>query len=142
MSVNIAKPAGKFLIAFTVLALVTMPFFGIAFMPMEFTPLSVELTDQAVIMRHSTTISIDLDDIVDVELREELRPIARQAGTNLPTLYAGRWLISNIGTATLRLNQQHPPFIVVRTDDTIYIFGTNEAERTVETYEELLRRVG
>ena len=142
MSVNIAKPAGKVLIAIAALTLIAMPFFGIAFMPMEFTPLRIEVTDQAVIMRHSTTISIDLDDIVEVELREELRPIARQVGTNLPTLYAGRWLISNIGTATLRLNPQHPPFIVIKTEGTTYIFGTSDVERTFEAFAELQQRFG
>ena len=141
MTVNMARPAGKFFIAITALTLIAMPFFGIAFMPMEFTPLRIDVTDSAVIMRHSTKITVDISDIVEVELREDLRPISRQAGTNLPSLYAGRWLISNIGTATLRLNPQYPPFIVITTDNRTYIFGTSDVERTLEAYQKLRQRL-
>ena len=142
ITVNLAKPGGKRLMAVALVMMLTMPIWGIAFMPMEFTPLRIEGTDEAFIMRHSTTYTIYLDDITEIELREELRAISRQWGTGLPNLSAGRWAIGNLGPATLRLNPQYPPFIVIRTNERNYVFGTNEAERTREAFVMLQQRLG
>jgi len=141
-SINLASPVGKAVMALSVLCLLALPFFGLWMMSEEFTPLEITVTATSVEARHTATVySISLDDVRSAELIETLPPALKVAGTGMDTLLKGRFRVEGPGISSLCLNPQAAPFILIRTADRAYIFGTNEAAQTREVYDLLMARM-
>ena len=138
MTINLAKPVGKVLAAIAILCILAMPFFGAYFIPEEFTPARIEFTGAAVNAYHTSLVyEVPLDDIISVELLDALPRGSRVAGTAFDTLLKGRFRLDGIGNSRLCLNPKIPPFMLITTTDTIYIFGTSDAERTRGLYDSI-----
>jgi uncharacterized membrane protein len=135
-TLNLAHPVGKTVMALSLLILLAMPFFGLWIMAEEFTPVRLTVTETALEAHHtSLAYSVRLDDMESVELLEALPPaLIRVAGTGMDALLKGKFRMEGPGLCNLCLNPQIAPFILIKTADKAYIFGTNDAGQTREAY--------
>jgi len=140
MTVNLARPVGKVVMALALLCLVAMPFVGAWIWAEEKTPISLEVSGTAVTARHiREEYVIAISDVKEVELIDKLPRMRRTAGTGLDNLSKGRFHVTGYGASRLCLNPQNGPFLVIRADSLTYIFNDSVSGRTHEVYTELLR---
>ena len=128
MSINLAHPAGKAMMVFTVLVLLSLPVLGIWMVVEETTPVTAEITAQELIVRQNGTYTVALEDIESAALLEKLPPASRTWGTGLPNLLKGRFLVDGYGSCTLSLDPTNPPFLLLDTTEGTYIFGIDNTE--------------
>jgi uncharacterized membrane protein len=141
-TINLARPAGKVLMAATLLMIIAMPFIGVWLVSEEFTPITLEMTVSALDVQHTSLVySVPLADIQQVELLEVLPHTTRTYGTGMDTLLKGRFRVEGVGSVSLCLNPKVPPFILIRTQDRAYIFGEADGAATRRTYALLLGRL-
>jgi uncharacterized membrane protein len=134
MSVNLAKPGAKLLMALALLCIVAMPFIGVWIWVEESVPTALVLTETELVARHTRSqYVIPLGEIETVELIEELPNAHRVAGTGMDNLLKGRFNVQGYKRALLCLQPKDPPFLVIRADGEIYIFNdaNSEVTRTV-----------
>ena len=77
------------------------------------------------------------EDALHIELLEELAPITRTAGTGMPEFLGGNFASKEYGKLKVCLNPTAPPFVLVETEDTTYLLGTNDAQQTQAIYNAL-----
>ena len=139
MTVNLAKPIGKIIMAFGIVTILAMPVIGIALIPVEFTPVRLELGDDSIIAYQTSFVyEVRFDDIREIELLDSLPRGARIVGTAFDSLLKGRFRLDDIGMCFICLNPQVPPFILIVTDDTTYVFGTADSTSTRTIYNSLV----
>jgi uncharacterized membrane protein len=134
-TINVAMPAGKALIAFTLLLILSLPFIGLLMIRTETTPVTLAVTDAEIVASHGRpAYEIFLDDIQSVNLLSELPNGIRTNGIGLDTLYKGRFSFDGIGPCSVCLNPQTPPFIAITTAEDTYILGASGEAQTLEIY--------
>ena len=133
MSVNLAKTGGKILMIAAALMIAAMPFIGIWIWVEEVTPTALVLTDTDLIARHTTNqYTIPLNSIDTIELIAEMpQVLSRVAGSSFENMQKGRFLVSNYGTASLCIQTNTPPFIMVTANGRTYFI--NDANSSVTT---------
>ena len=67
----------------------------------------------------------------------ELPPITRTGGTGMPEFLGGNFASKEYGKLKVCLNPTAPPFVLVETEDTTYLLGTNESAQTQAIYNAL-----
>ncbi len=138
MTINLAGAAGKVLIVFCLLIIVSMPFLGLWMMREEFTPVTLEATETQVIAGHtSDAYTILFADIQTAYLLNELPVGTRTMGTGMDTVLKGRFRFEGIGACSVCLDPRMPPFIVVTTENGTYILGSSEKAQTLDVYNTL-----
>ena len=141
-TINLAHPPGKAVMALALLVLLAMPFFGLWMMQEELTPPQIVITESAIEALHTSTLySINLGDVQSAELWETLPPAMKVGGTGLNTLLKGKFQVQGAGLCSLSLDPKTAPFILIRTADKTYIFGSREALQTREAYRLLAARL-
>ena len=55
----------------------------------------------------------------------------------MDTLLKGNFYSNETGNVKVILDPETPPFILIRTDDKTYLFGTRDSEMTRQIYEVL-----
>ncbi|GIO24212.1 DUF3784 domain-containing protein [Oceanobacillus sp. J11TS1] len=77
-------------------------------------------------------------DIEEISLYDELPQIKlRTNGISMFGKHIGRFLIEDFGSGKLYIDSNEAPFIVVRTKDSFVIMNTNNADQTMERYNQL-----
>lgn len=123
MSMNLAKPLGKGMMVFTVLVLAAMPLLGVWLVVEEFSPLRLSLEGQEIVAAQAfTTYRVPVAELESVRLLEELPSASRIAGTSMDHLLKGSFMVEG-EKATLCLDPQDPPFLLLQTGDRTYVFG-------------------
>ena len=134
-TVNLAKPAGKVIYGALALLLLSMPLWGAALGNGE---IETTLTDGALTIKGSMyEYTIEADNVKSVTVLEELPAMARTAGSNLPYLYAGGFSNKTLGKLKVCLDPTAPPFLLVTTEDDLYLIGTRDPALTEAIREEL-----
>lgn len=134
-SVNLAKPAGKILYGLTALVILTLPLWGLLLGNGD---IHTDIqTDKVFIEGGTHEYEISAADVVDIELLQELPPITRTAGTGMPEFLGGNFASKEYGKLKVCLNPTAPPFVLVETEDTTYLLGTNEPAQTQAIYNAL-----
>lgn len=124
MSMNLARPAAKWLMGITAAILLLLPLLGVWLMAEEFLPIEWTLeADTLTVSQALTTYRVDLDQVTGAELLEELPACRRVAGTGLENLLKGSFTVEGYGSAKLCLNPNEPPFLVLETEAQTYFFG-------------------
>ena len=77
------------------------------------------------------------ENVLHIELLEELPTVTRTAGTGMPEFLGGNFSSKEYGKLKLCLNPTAPPFVLVETEDTTYLLGTNEPAQTQAIYNAL-----
>ena len=91
-------------------------------------------TDKVFIEGGMHEYEIMAEEVIRVELLEELPPVTRTAGTGMPELLGGSFASKEYGKLKVCLNPTAPPFVLVETEDTTYLLGTNEPAQTQAIY--------
>lgn len=129
MNTNLAKPAIKILYAATALLLLALPLLGIWFMGDEFSPIDLSVTETAVEVQHNRReYTVLLAEVTQAQVLEELPETWKQSGTNLPTLYKGRFTVEGYGTCRLCLDPGDESFLLLQTEDETWIFSGEDAQ--------------
>lgn len=140
-SVNLAKTSGKILMMFSAICILLMPFLGIWVMIEEFTPITVSLFNESILVDHTKRVlEVDLEDIESIDLINTLPERYKIAGSSMDNLLKGKFVVEGYGDVRLYLNPKEPPYITITTSEGTYIIGSNESESTMEVYEELLNK--
>ena len=135
MSMNLARPAGKWMMGISLAIILAMPLLGVWLMVEEFSPLELTLEQNTVVARQAfTAYEVPLEQVEEAELLEALPKASRIYGSGLENLLKGKFAVEGYGTSTLCLNPNDPPFLVLKTPDTTYILGGGDP---AELYREI-----
>ncbi len=89
------------------------------------------------------SVDVPLEDITDVRLLNEMpRILARTNGTGLGQTLRGHFRVDGLGEGRLFLELGHPPYLLVRTNETFVVVGYEDAASTLRLRGELLARRG
>lgn len=130
-TVNLAKKSGRVIMGATAVLMLLMPLFGVWAMAEESTPVTLTLTDTALVAEHGwDEYKISLDDIAQVQLLEELpEGLVRMAGTGMDTVLKGRFKSDEYPKLTVCIDPQKGPWLLITLDDgTVYLVGDGEAD--------------
>ena len=128
-TVNLARPAGKFLAGLIALTLLSLPFLGVLLDEIGRKPLDLQVSDAVIAASYGSSFyEVKLEDVEEVELLEVLpEDLQRVGGIGMETLLKGKFRSSEYGNMTLCLDPQCPPFLLIRTTDgRQFLFGTRE----------------
>lgn len=137
-TLNLARPAGKALMIFAALCLLSIPALCGWMVAEEFTPIRVACTDEAVTADHLARVyTIPLDEVESAELLTGLPGGSRVAGSAIGTLREGTFQLNGIGLCKVCVNTGQTLFVRVDTDDTVYVLSGNSAEESRALYEQI-----
>ena len=136
-TVNIARPAGKFLLGLSLLMILALPLLG-GFLDggiaKEIT-LAVE-DDRIVCTSGMGSYKIDLDDIQEMKVLEELPSNMRRSfGTGTETLLQGRFACDEYESMDVNLDPRQGPYLLITTEGKTYLFGTRDGSSVREIYD-------
>lgn len=132
MAMNMARPAGKWMMGISLVILLAMPLLGVWLMVEEFSPIQLSLQGDTIVSQQAfTTYEIPLDQIENAKLLESMPSASRIAGTGMKNLLKGSFVVEGYGNASLCLDPNEPPFIFLETDERTYILG---GDNTAEIY--------
>ncbi len=135
-SVNLARPMGKFLIVLTIAFLLILPFTNLFFdTGKNFTLAVQDDGTEIVVTAGKQEYELDKSSIQNVTLLEDLPQMTRTFGTGLPNLLKGTFKIKDYGKSTVYLDPTCPPFILVETENELYLFGSRSTETTQAMYD-------
>ncbi|MBS6195213.1 MAG: hypothetical protein KH828_06500 [Clostridiales bacterium] len=140
ISMNMARPAGKILVGFSVLLLLFMPLIGVWLMVEEFTPVTMSFTSDTVIMEHTgREYAVELTDVTRASLLTELPDSQKIMGTGMENLLKGSFSVVGIGSAKLCLNPHAEDFLLLETKDETYLFSgkPGQAEEILLAWEQV-----
>ena len=136
-TINIARPAGKVLIALTLMFVLAMPLLG-GFLDGGITKeitLAVE-DDRIICTSGMGRYQIDLDDVQEISVLEELPSGMRRAmGTGTDILLQGKFSADRYGEIEVNLDPRQGPYLLIITDDKTYLFGTRDGSGVREIYD-------
>jgi hypothetical protein len=138
VTINIAHPVGKVIIAVIVLVLIgtiaSLIWVGV----MEATPIDVKVENGKVICHHlSDEYVIPESEILEISTGnnlEELNPL-RIAGVASENLYKGRWKVGEDKNVKMFINPNVDQYIRIKTKESIYYINDNSVDETREIYE-------
>jgi len=139
-TVNMAKTLGKVIMAATVLLLAAMPFMGVWMGAIGSQEITTTIEQEMLtVSAGSTVYQIKTSDIKEVALLEELPShLSRKMGTGMDTYLEGKFSADNIGNVTVLLDPTVSPYILIQTNDgKYYLFGTRDADKTKDAYQQL-----
>ncbi|MBQ3107274.1 MAG: hypothetical protein IJC68_01525 [Firmicutes bacterium] len=143
-TVNIARPAGKVFMIFTLVLLLALPFTGLILDaavggPMELI-ITEETADEEVLLADcgGTAYEIPLDSIESVQLLEELpKRLARTWGTATENFLGGNFSSKTLGSLKVCLDPTVKPFLLIEAGGKTYLLGSRDAAETRALYETL-----
>ena len=138
-TVNLAKKSGRVIMGATAVLMLLMPLFGVWMMAEERAPVTLTLTDSALVAEHGWDhYEIPLADVDQVQLlQEEPEGLRRIAGTAMDNVYKGRYQSDEYDKITVCMDPQEGPWLLITMDDgTVYLVGDG-AEDMAGLYEQL-----
>ena len=137
-TLNLARPAGKAMMIFAALCLLSIPALCGWMVAEEFTPIRVACTDEAVTADHLARVyTIPLDEVESAELLTGLPGGSKVAGSAIGTLCEGTFRLNGIGLCKVCVNTGQALFVRVDTDDAVYVLSGNSAEESRALYEQI-----
>lgn len=127
-AVNLATKGGKGMYIFASLMMLIIPVSCIWIIMLDFTPISTEVVDNAIVCTHlSEEYEIPLDDIVAYSVITELPEMTKVSGTGMNHVLSGRYEIYREGMFEAFLNPKNDLFIKILTEEeTYYISGVDD----------------
>lgn len=138
-TVNLAKKSGRVIMGATAVLMLLMPLWGVWLMAEERAPVTLTLTDTALVAEHGWDhYEIPLADVDQVQLlQEEPEGLRRIAGTAMDNVYKGRYQSDEYDKITVCMDPQEGPWLLITMDDgTVYLVGDG-AEDMAGLYEQL-----
>lgn len=138
-TVNLARPGGKAIMIFALVALLMLPLMCVWCIAEEYTPLQAELEGNALVVQHLSRTEIPLYKVTGVSLLSELPSARRVVGSGMEHLLKGSFQVEGYGMCTLSLDPTAPPFIAVHAEEKIYLVNCGQdQDATYTLYEKLV----
>ena len=129
-TINMARPAGKIFMGFTILLLAALPFFGILF---GSGPIDIQVNNDVIVAKEGwTTYTIETEDIEEITVLDTLpEGMVRIMGTGMDTLLKGDFSCTEYGKMKVLLDPTQGPFVLIRTKEgRLYLLGTRDNKMT------------
>jgi len=137
-TMNMATLGGKVLALIGIVSLLIIPISCVWIMMEEFTPISLEITDNTLIAEHwKKDYEIPANSITDVSLLQELPRTSKVSGTGMDNLLKGTFRNSEDGKFQCFLNPQNNLFIRFTADETLYYISGYDDEETRLIYKQI-----
>ncbi len=135
-TVNIANLGGKIIAGIIVLMIAIVPFTGVFLTTLDNSPIKLNVTENCIIAENGLTeYTVTLSESDKITLVNELpQGLYRKIGTATETLLKGRFTATEYGNITLCLDQTVPPYILIETQDSNYLFGTRDSITTNQVF--------
>ena len=135
-TVNLASGLGKVMIVMSIVLLLGLPFFGVWMDHMGSSEITVSAEEGEVSFRSGMThYEFSKESIQEVTLLEELpQDLRRRFGTAMDTYLEGDFVSDEYGRMKLLLDPTVSPWLLIRTDEKLYLFGTREGQLTRDLY--------
>lgn len=136
-TVNLAKKGSWMLLGAVAVLLLMLPLMGVRLMQEEHSPVTLELTDTALMASHShSAYAVQLDEIGEIELLAELPSMTRTMGTAMESVLKGRYRSGELGNLNACLDPRTGPYLLIRTvDGTLYLFGDSQEGKIQTIYQ-------
>lgn len=136
-TVNLARPAGRAIMAFSALCLLGCLAVGPAFTAAEKAPMTVSATQTEITAENGRrAYPVRRSEITGVQLLDALPDdLVRTNGTSMEHIARGRFYSHTYGKLTLCLDPAQPPFLLLETDGMSYLFGSRERGQAQAVYE-------
>lgn len=137
-TINLARPAGRILGLLCLLLILLMPLLGIWMIPEELAPLTLELSETSLQAIHNgVEYRIDTEEIVNLTLLEDMPVATKLVGTNYENYCKGSFQLKNIGRAKLCADPTIGPWLLIETQDGLYLLNSRIPEETISIYQQL-----
>lgn len=137
-SFNLAHRAGKVIMFLLILLLVAMPFMGVWIFYEERQPVELSYANEMLTASHtSSSYEIKLSEIESVELLTELPRLSKVSGTGMDTVNKGLFNNNSIGSVKVCLDPRTGPWLLIRTKERKYLFGSSSAGDVKNIYKEI-----
>lgn len=128
-TVNLARPAGKAIMALSLVCLLAMPFLGVWMMAEEFTPVTVSVSSEEIDVAHlGPEFSVPLSAVTNYEVLSSLPRLSKRVGTAMDDLCKGTFQVEGYGSCRLCLDPRAGRFLVLRTADETYLISPGNGE--------------
>lgn len=98
----------------------------------------IEVTNDRITIKGMYGTTIDKDDIVEVSIVDSIPKVLRKTnGIDLVYILKGRFILEDIGKSVLFINENSPPYIVIKTENSTYIINYRDSNKTLELYDKL-----
>jgi len=142
-TVNLARPGGKALMIFALIAVLALPCVCAWAIAEEYTPLTLHFSGEKLTIEHLKSETVLLSDIRALMLIEELPPARRIVGSGMENLLKGDYDVTGYGKCRLFVNPNAPPFIVLEAKDATYFVNDGaDADQTLDVYAALTHALG
>jgi len=137
-TVNMATPTGKWCVGFAIISILIIPVICIWLMFEEFTPISLEFSNNQIVVEHlKVEYAINIDEIKEIKIITQLPSTQKLMGTGMEKLKKGSFSVNGYGECDLCLNPQNNVFIVITTADNTYVLSDEDNTVTKKVYDEV-----
>jgi len=127
-TMNLAHKIGKIVMVIAIVCILALPVSGVYVIKEEFTPVTIELFDNRIIVTHTAEeLDFPTNDIKSVEIVDNLPSTVKVVGTNMENILKGTFRVEGYGKCRLCLNPKQPPFLVMTTDEETIIINGNHS---------------
>ncbi|WP_281532228.1 DUF5808 domain-containing protein [Anaerocolumna aminovalerica] len=127
-TMNLAHKIGKIVMVIAIVCILALPVSGVYVIKEEFTPVTIELFDNRIIVTHTAEeVDFPTNDIKSIEIVDNLPSTVKVVGTNMENILKGTFRVEGYGKCRLCLNPKQPPFLVMTTDEETIIINGNHS---------------
>jgi hypothetical protein len=138
-TLNMATKAGKGVILFTALTILSIPILCIWLLFEEFTPIDLKVNDHQIIAEHlSQVYVIDQKDMKDIQFITQLPKMSKVNGNAMENQRIGLFSVDGYEDCKLCLNPKNSGFIVIKTEKNTYFFSDETDTETKDVYNKLM----
>lgn len=95
----------------------------------------VNITDDRIVVEGMYGTTINRDKIQEITLEDQIPEVKRKVeGFDLGFILRGTFNLEDIGTATLFINSNKSPYVVIKADDKYFIINFKDSDKTIELY--------
>lgn len=132
---HLAWLPGKLLFGFTVLCILSLPFFGAWIVAEDFTDMEVRFSETAVSAIHlQTEYVVDFADVETVVLFSEMPPCRRSSGYELTYLTKGSFSVDGYGKSKVCVDNRDEVVLALETAEQVYFISfprREDAEKVI-----------
>lgn len=137
-TINMATTTGKVFTVISVVSLAIIPISCVWMIMLEFTPISLKMSENNVVAEHlKVDYEIPVAAIDSVELIYEKPEWSKVSGVAMDNLDSGTFYEFNVGKCEAFMNPQNAVFLRIQAEGVTYYMSGADDEETMQVYEEI-----
>ncbi len=137
-TINMATTTGKVFTVISVVSLAIIPISCVWMIMLEFTPISLKMSENNVVAEHlKVDYEIPVDTIDSIELIYEKPEWSKVSGVAMDNLDSGTFYEFNVGKCEAFMNPQNAVFLRIQAEGVTYYMSGADDEETMQVYEEI-----